>query len=513
MGVRLFACGVVALAIGCGAAGDDRTGLGGNGGTGAGGGNGGSGGGAAVGGSKAPELAEGQDDQTSVGDPAYGGAGSVPPANVSGACANLEQNNQIVDGTIAGSNSTGAALEAKEALKAQTPVAPIPVHVSIQDFLSHYRPDFAPVAGGEPVVHVQMRPSAVSATFELLVAVQAPPPPTEPPRVSLTIVVDNTVSMGDAGLEKAKLALLAIAADLNVGDTVQLLTAQPDAAAVEFSITEPNDPTLKAAVEALVLEPETELPALLDQGYAAAGARYSPGAMNRVLLISDGAAEAGSLPAAIEAAADQATSEIRLTTLGTGPAREHGHRFLRTASRFGRGAYRYLDSAAEASALTGRFHELFGVAMDNVSLSLVIPWYFKVERPFVGAITSGNIQIEPQYVAPGGSMTFVFRLVACGANAHTDFAGEISATFNWTSPGDTTARISEHSVTLPDAVVGQSTPDLDKMLIVAGYAEGLRSGDRKRLTNALALAQENLANPHLAEIADLIGKHPVLANP
>ena len=168
---------------------------------------------------------------------------------------------------------------------------------------------------------------------------------------------------------------------------------------------------------------------------------------------------------------------------------------------------------ADAKALAGRFHELFGVAMDDVSLSLGIPWYFKVERPFVGAVTPSNIPIEPQYVAPNGSMTFVFRLVACGPSAHTDFGGEISATFNWTSPIDGQPRLSPLSVVLPDAIANQMTPDLDKMLIVASYAEGLRSLDPKRLSNALSLAQGNVGNEHLVEIAGLIEKHPLLASP
>jgi hypothetical protein len=228
------------------------------------------------------------------------------------------------------------------------------------------------------------------------------------------------------------------------------------------------------------------------------------------LLVSDGASDPGALPATIAESAGDTANEIRLTALGAGSARENGHRFLRTASRFGRGAYRYLDSTAAGDALAGRFHELFGVAMDNVSLALDIPWYFTIERPFIGGVSNTSVPIEPQYVAPDGSMTFLFRLIACSDTAYKDIAGSIGATFAWTSPVDGTPQLTTHTVAVPTAVLDQNHGDLLKMLAVASYAEALRSLDQKRLNNALSLAQLDPGNEDLIEIAGLIQKHPVL---
>jgi Ca-activated chloride channel family protein len=315
------------------------------------------------------------------------------------------------------------------------------------------------------------------------------------------------------GLARAQSALRGLASELVAGDSVQWLSVGPDATPVAFAISGPDDSPLVVAIDGLELAPEREISVLIEAAYEVAGANFDPSALNRVLLVSDGADHPATLPSVIATRAEAGIgNEIRMSVLGTGAARENGHRTLRVASRFGRGAYRYLDDVDAMQASAPSFDELFGVALDDVKLELSLPWYFSVERPFLGAVVDSNTPIEPQYVAPGGTMTFLFRLIACSETAYGDVtvnAPTIEARLSWLSPSDGSpgnAIESALPATLADQMPSQ---ELTQLLAVASYADALRTLDKKRLNHAITL----LEGAQLSEIAQLLGNHPVLTAP
>lgn len=438
-----------------------------------------------------------------------GGSGLIP-SNDAGTDANLElcpgraQDAQAVLATIGGANTTASATAAREFLLSLGQ-SPRPADLWTQDFLNYYAPSFPEANGPEPRVHIQLRKSQIAPYYDLMVAIVAPALQSRPP-ARLTLVVDNTESLTDAGLARAKRAIAALASNLTVsGDAVTLVSAAADAEITRYEL--PGDAAaLAAAVDALGLAPERPLNELVTRAYQDAGANKQADAWNRVVLVSDGEGDPDAVGNAITSA-----PAIRLVAIGTGPELRFGHRVLRSASRVGRGAYVHVDSDTEADALEGRFDRLFGVALDDLSLNLTVPWYFDVERPFPVEYSQPG-QIEPQYLAPGGTAVFLFRLVACDVLAPKLLPDFVTATAHYTpADGQAPAKSSESlGVT---TLLTSSTQQLAKAYAVFGYAEALATLDAKRLAYAHdlvtnALGQHPNGDPELSDIAALLLQHP-----
>ena len=433
-------------------------------------------------------AAPGSGGSGNVGSGTGGGAASAdggiaPPA----LCPDVEQTEPSLSAVVVGTNLSGSASAAREAIGRNQ--SPLPSDIDPQDFINYYAPAFAASSDTEPTLNLWLAESELPSYYELLVAVAAPMPATRP-SASLAIVVDNTQSIGESGLARAQAALLAIAQDLTAGDKVTLLSAAQ--APQGFDITAANDPAFVEAVNTLALAPETDVQALILEGYTQAQMASVTAGWNRVVLLSDGEGDPEQLPATPPA------SDIRLVAIGVAPS--FGHELLRTAALRGEGPYLYLDSLEEAQRLAGRFATLFGVAFDNVGLELTVPWYFEVERPFKGSVATAPSASGPEYVAPGGAMVFAFRLKSCHPDIATQLPNaQLTASATFGEGLTTTAR----SATV-GTLLAEATPELDTVFAVITYAEALQSLDPKRLQNAYDVAN----TLGLSEIRDLLSSHP-----
>jgi hypothetical protein len=417
------------------------------------------------------------------------------PAAVAGLCPGKERLTGSLVSVVGGANAFGSATAAREILRSLDR-SPLPRDIRPQDFVNYYAPELPATDGELPAIHVQLAESGAGAYFDLMVALKAPAVERQP--LVLTLLVDNTQSLGDLGLERARAVLRNLASKLEPGDQAVWLTAadNPD----DLPPFEPGA-ELEDAIDALGLEPERETADLLSVAYERARAQAVTGAWNRVVLISDGE---GPPELVWEAAlAPDSAREIRTVAIGVGPGAPNGHRLLRAASRKGQGAYVHVDSETEAGKLD--LASLFGVAFDSIQTTLRVPWYFELDRPFPGDITTQPSSIEPQYLAPGGSMIFLFRLKACDARAPYQESGEIEVelTQNGTLLG------SPQGFVPLELLSDQTRPaELGKAFLALGYAEALRSLDGARLRRIHELTSALPEDPELAEISELISKHP-----
>jgi hypothetical protein len=427
-------------------------------------------------------------------DPTSGEAGAnglspTPDGGDTDLCPQIEPKLQKhLDSVLGGAQATGSATAAAEFLK-NLSRSPLPVDLRTQDFLNFYAPKFSDLADAGVSVRLQLRAGDVPPYFDLLVALQAPELPEPRPEIDLSVVLDNTESIGEAGLERAQAVLEHLLAWLRPGDALHLLTATPGAPIEHYDAQTPLAPSLTLAPELDVLD---LLPAAYDQAKRAT-------APNRlVVLISDGQGD----PLRITIP----DPSIRLAAIGIGPALEFGHRLLRSASRQGDGPYVYVDSGERAAALD--FNRLFFVWATGVSLELTLPWYFTVERPFAGGVVPASAAEKP-YLAPGQTSVFLFRLVACHPDIPMAEPSTLWASATFAASDQTQASAYGLTTTL----LASPRPQLDKAYAVLGYAEALRSLDGRRLDNARKLVEtlnQNAPDPDLASIAELLALHPGL---
>ena len=172
-------------------------------------------------------------------------------------------------------------------------------------------------------------------------------------QANLTFVIDVSGSMNQEnrlGLVKQSLKLLLD--QLRPTDKVGIVVYGTTAHVVLEPIDLSNKALINSVIDTLRPEGSTNAEAGLQLAYAQANKTFKAGAINRVILCSDGVANVGDTgPEAILATIRaRATSGITLTTLGFG-MKGYNDTLLEQLANQGDGNYGYIDSLAEAKTL------------------------------------------------------------------------------------------------------------------------------------------------------------------
>jgi hypothetical protein len=152
----------------------------------------------------------------------------------------------------------------------------------------------------------------------------------------------------------------------------------------------------------------TDLENGLALAYKVAGRNYNYKFSNRVLLLSDGAANAGktSIELIAKHAEDSDRQGIYLTGIGFGEG--FNDALMNAVTDRGRGAYAFIDSAEEAQRLLAddSFVATFDVAVKDVRLKMVMPARFAMEEFHGEQVSSVASEVIPQYLSPNDQMIY-----------------------------------------------------------------------------------------------------------
>jgi Mg-chelatase subunit ChlD len=347
------------------------------------------------------------------------------------------------------------------------------------------------------------------------------------PPMNLVFSLDTSGSMSGERIERLKDTMTAIAGQLRAGDVVSVVswsstqTTLLDGHAVLGS----DDPGLLAVVDGLVAGDSTDLHGGLVAAYALANAHHIDDGWNRVVLISDGGANAGvtDLDLIASEASDADGEGTYMVGVGVGTASGYRDDLMDAVTDAGKGAYVFIDTPEEAAKQFGeRFLANVAVSARNVRMRLTLPWYFGVKRFHGEEISANPAEVEPQHLAPNDSMTFHQIISACDPGLVTT-CDTISAHVEYTDPLTGTVGSDELTIGV-DHLVLQDAPRLHKADVVVGYAKALvvidvlagagRRGDALAVARGVqAWVQEAataLGDAELQEIADLMGHYAVV---
>jgi Ca-activated chloride channel homolog len=397
--------------------------------------------------------------------------------------------------------------------------SPVPASIRAQDFFNYYGVDLtaqnASAAPGTPYVAVEGVKRTAPGRYDVAVAIQAPPiTNAERKPLDLTLVVDLTPTMWGLGLDHAHAAIKSIAGSLQKGDRVHLVTTAPTPV-LDLEITGPNDPALLAFDASLAIDNAGTLLEALELGYSSARASAQDSTWNRVVVLSAGDGAEETVPAEMigQAAHDQ---KIFLVAAATGSTYGKFQRFLSKASRAGRGPFVHVGANGAAEELFGaRFNELMGYSFDDLQVHLALPGHARLleDGPSVPSVTTTPVE---QYIGPGGSQLFLFRLQTCAAPPSTDVVG-VEVTFKDATGLDGSV---QKSFSFPTANSTEEHPVYDKTAAIVAYVDALRAMDTKRMQYARdAVANAKLSNASTLDLADLdaidllLTLHPVVSTP
>jgi Ca-activated chloride channel family protein len=400
------------------------------------------------------------------------------------------------------------------------------------EFLNYYNFSFEPAPPGQVRIVPQLSSCPQNDRLSLQVALQAEarPDPERAP-LNITFVVDTSGSMGSNQLggalpiELARAAITALAGRLREGDIVSMVTWNTEQREIlnGLVVTGPNDANLINAANSLTANGGTDLHSGLERGYALAEQNYTPARINRLVLISDGLANVGVTDEALIAKhADDEEGDDGIYLAGIGVGDGFNDTLMNAVTDAGRGAYVYLDSAAEAERMLGeRYLQVVDLAARSVRLEVTLPWYLVLEKFFGEVASTDASKVRPQHLGPNDAMLFFQVLRACDPSLlHGDDRIRMRAT--WQTPFAHDDREAVLDTTL-NALAGNDE-DLSKAAAIASYAEALITAAtaaspgaaRAALDSALdhvRSAKNAGTDPDLLEVASLLQRYAPMFGP
>jgi Ca-activated chloride channel family protein len=341
---------------------------------------------------------------------------------------------------------------------------------------------------------------------DLAVTIAVPSSPTEMtrgrPPLSLAIVIDRSGSMRGAPIENARAAALAMLRQLDDRDAFAVVAYSNRAQSVLAMqrATTANTAAARAAIETIDAEGGTCISCGLEAGAAALASTPIRDGLRRVLVISDGQANAGVFQpdALAQLAAAEANAGISISTLGVGLA--YDERMMRRLAEVGRGNYYF---AKDAVALSQMFvHELGTLSQtvaSGVRLIATPGPGVRIEEAYGYPMTrSGDRVIVPiADLGAGETRKVVFRTTLAAATATTGTRAIAQIDVAWHAVSDASERGAHAAAdaeltTDPAAVAASVDPLVVQAVERALSARALDQASVAYEVHGLAAAQQVL---------------------
>jgi Ca-activated chloride channel family protein len=377
------------------------------------------------------------------------------------------------------SNSMSSPVHVRERVlnEGSTSLSNIPIRV--WEFMNYYGFDYPAAADGELALYAAMAPlEGQDATWQLQLAVSSEMmAPDERPPMNITLVLDTSGSMAGEPMNMLKETSRVIAANLRAGDLVSMVEWDVENVwtLAGYAVSGPNDPLLLDKIEELAAGGGTDLNGGLTSGYQLAQENYDIDMLNRLVLISDGGANAGvtDINLIAENAAFGGSDGIYLVGVGVAKGSAYNGELLDVVTDAGKGASVFITDAAEAARVFGDdFENVMAIAGRDVQVELTMPPGFEIVK-FSGEEFSGDPQeVEPQHISPNDAMVFHQQIETCAPEIIDD-ASLITVTASWDDPWTFEAKQLEQTWSFAELAA------MDQALLLKGaailaYAESLK---------------------------------------
>jgi Ca-activated chloride channel family protein len=301
---------------------------------------------------------------------------------------------------------------------------------------------------------------------------------------NLVFVLDVSGSMqGEGRLGLLKRSLRLLVDRLDEGDKVGIVSFSDQARLVLPPTTAHRRHDILRAIDGLATEGGTNAEAGLRMGYRMASEIFRPDAVNRVLLCSDGVANAGLTDAAGLTAMLQrdAARGITLTTVGIGMG-NYNDVLLEQLAQRGQGNYHYVDKLDQArrvfvDQMVGTLQVVARDAKIQVAFDPKVVARYRLlgyENRALSSAQFADDRVDAGEVGAGHTVTAVYEVkLHAGASSEAPLA-EVRVRYK--DPEGGASRLIERAV--PRSVVRASTAEMSSptrlALAVALFAEKLR---------------------------------------
>jgi len=297
--------------------------------------------------------------------------------------------------------------------------------IRVEEFVNYFEQEYPDPEEGEDAfaIHLEGAPSPFGEEryYLLRVGIQGQHIHAEDRKGAvLTFVIDVSGSMGrENRLGLVKRALHLLVDELRPTDKVGIVVYGSSAHTVLNPTSTEDTETILAAIDALHTEGSTNAEDGLREGYKMAYRTFKEGAINRVILCSDGVANVGRTGAEgiLEEIADYAAQGITLSTVGFGLGNYNDVLMEKLADQ-GDGNYAYVDTLTEAKRifvenLTGTLQVIARDAKIHVDFNPEVVSRYRLlgyENRAVADEDFRNDEVDAGEVGAGHSVTALYEI-------------------------------------------------------------------------------------------------------
>jgi Ca-activated chloride channel family protein len=345
---------------------------------------------------------------------------------------------------------------------------------------------------------------------------------------TLTFVVDTSGSMGEPGrLDLVRDAMHTLVDQLRPTDAVAIVAFSGTAREVRGMTRVSDRAPLHKAIDGLVPESSTNLEDGLRLGYRVARDGFRPGTSNRVVVLSDGLANAGST------SADQILSRVReeaakqIALLGVGVGSDYGDALMERLADGGDGFVVYVSEPAQArDVFVRRLPATLAVRALDAKVQVTFDPRTVTSYRLIGyenrAVADNSFRddrVDGGEVGPGHSVTALYEVRLSGGAARGAEAARVDV--RWLDPATREASEARDSVTVGD-LDGAFTSSAARLWVdysAAYLAESLRAAGSDRggpvaldvVARIARSAGQRTGDRAVTELADLVERANKLA--
>ncbi|NVB38029.1 VWA domain-containing protein [Pseudenhygromyxa sp. WMMC2535] len=334
-----------------------------------------------------------------------------------------DQNDVVLYLSPDDSNSMSSPVQVRERVLADGQNSLYGIPIRPWEFMNYYDFEYPAAEDGTLALHTALRAVEVEdgeeARYQLQIAVSSEEmTPEERPPMNVTLVLDTSGSMSGEPIELLRESCRAIAASLRAGDKVSVVEWDTENTwkLAGYEVEGPNDETLLDVIASTEAGGGTNLYGGLSSGYELAQMVFDVDALNRLVLISDGGANAGITD--IELIAQNAeyggSDGIYLVGAGVDLSGSYNDTLMDDVTDAGKGASVFITDDAEAwKVFNTDFVNTMGLAARNVQVELTMPPGFEIVKFSGEEFSADPKEVEPQHLAPNDAMVFYQQVETC----------------------------------------------------------------------------------------------------
>lgn len=336
---------------------------------------------------------------------------------------------------------------------------------------------------------------------------------------NVTFLVDTSGSMAGPSLNLAKLFLTQFAEKLRQGDVLSIVSFNrtPEILLDSHQVGSDTIRLLRDTVlPQLIPDNVTDIGKGIEAAFSLARKNYSYKFLNRVVVLSDGAANAGEMAEEVigKYAEDSDRQGIYLAGIGLGEG--FNDSLMNALTDKGRGAFLFIDTKEEISRILSEpdFIANFDLALKNIRLKMILPPGWRIAE-FHGEQMSENASdIVPQYLSPNDQMIYHMNLTAPGSlnefgNDTFEFEAEYTPLQGSPKTAAYKAAVANMIADQRQILKGDAVTEFAEMLKAVKYPlEQYAAPNREAFASAFGKIRsinETLGDPELGEIIELCG--------